>query len=219
MRLCLLILIGTLSGGGTQAAGSPAAAYESLRDDARVTKLVKEVDSDIKARRYDEALKKADEAAALRPEDPAALNAKGAALTELKRFDEAAKALDAAAAADPKAFAPQFNRGEILFLQKKYLDAALLFSELQDHFGALPLLKYKIYLCYALDGSKDRANEALASMRYPQDGEAWYFAYAAARLLDGNRGEAKRLIATADAINPKETAAYHDTLRETDLLK
>jgi len=45
----------------------------------------------------------------------------------------------------------------------------------------MPILKFKIYLCYALAGEKDDARAALAGMRYPQDDVAWYFAYAVDR--------------------------------------
>jgi len=38
-------------------------------------------------------------------------------------------------------------------------------------------------------------------------------------LIDGKRGEAKRLIAAADAINADETSIYRDALRDTGLLK
>ncbi len=219
MRLRVLIFTGVISAALAAAEADQNPAFAGLRKDARLTKLLAEGDAEIKDHRYDEALKKVDEAAQIHPDDPAVLNARGAVLTELKRYDEAEKDIDSAIAADPKAFAPQFNRGEIMFLQKKYSDAALQFSELQASFGAIPLLKFKLYLCYALDNRKETARDALAQMRYPQDGVAWYFAYGVARLLEGKPREGQRLFAVANAIDPKETPTYRDTLRDADLLK
>jgi Flp pilus assembly protein TadD len=200
-------------------AADRAAAFERLSKDALVERLLEQSAADIQSHHYQAALDKATQAEKIRPADPGILNTKGAALVELRRFDEAAKALDAAVAADPKAFAPQFNQGEMLSLQKKYADAALQFALLQSRFGPLPRIKYNVYLMNALAGRKEDAIAALLLMRYPEDGIAWYYAQAADCLLAGKPAEAKKLLATAAAIHREEVSAYRDTLVNAGLLK
>jgi predicted Zn-dependent protease len=195
------------------------AAYERLRDEERVTQLVEQVSDDIGKRRLDAALKKAEAAVALAPGNSTALNAKGAALVELKRYDEAAKVLAAAVANDPQNFPAQFNQAEILSLQKKYAEAATEFTSLKSHFGDMPVLKYKIFLCDLLGGREDEAREALRDLRYPTDGVAWYFAHIADDLKAGRRAEAKKLLAAAQAIHGDATVTYRETLEDIGLLK
>jgi len=196
-----------------------AAAVERLSKEALVNRLLEQSAADIQSRHYQAAFDKATQAEKLRPNDPVILNIKGAALVELRRFDEAAKALDAAVAADPKAFAPQFNQGEMLSLQKKYADAALQFALLQSRFGPIPRIKYNLYLTNALAGRKDDAIAALLLMRYPEDGIAWYYAQAADCLLSGKRTEANKLLTAAAAIHKDEDNTYRDTLVAAGLLK
>jgi tetratricopeptide (TPR) repeat protein len=217
MRLCVLILIGTAATAFPQNARD--AAYDKLRNDVRATKLVEQVSEDLKAHRYEAALKKADEAATLRPGDSVTLNARGAALSRLRRFGEAETALKAAVTADPKAFPPQYNLAEMLYLQKNYLDAVSALTSLQNRFGAQPLIKYDIYVCSALGGLKEQTADALAAMRYPQDGAAWYYAQAVDRLLAGKKAEAKRLMKIADAIHQEDAQPYRDTLVDVGLIK
>lgn len=220
MRRCLALLL--LAATAAVAAPTPPAdrdaAFERIQRDARASRLLDLAADDIKNKRLDAALAHALEAEKLRPNDAAVLNTKGAALTELRRFDDARVALEAALVADPNGFAPQYNLGEILALQKRYSDAAVHFTVLESRFGALPLLKYKIYLCHALGGNTERAAERLRQMRYPEDGAAWYFAQAVALAQAGKKREARELVAAAAAIHPKEVDTYRDTLRDSELL-
>jgi len=194
------------------------AAFERLSNEALATKLIDQAAADIKVGHYEAALKKSEAAEAIRPNDPAILNTKGAALLELKRFSEAGKAFDVATELDPNAFAPQFNKGEMFTSQKKYSDAAVQFAVLRSRFGDLPLLKYEIYLCYALQGQKDLAEDALLAMRYPADGAAWYYAHAVDQIQSGNRKEGRRLISAAEAIHSDDLENYRDSLRDAGLL-
>lgn len=221
MRFLLPLLVFVASSLAAPAAddASRRAGLDKLSQAARADTLLALSAEDIRARRYEQALKRADEALALEPANPVALNTRGAALTELGRYEEAVKALAAAAAAEPEAFAPQFNQGEILFLQKKYPEAAEHFANLQLRFGLTPILKYKLYLCYALAGNKEQADERLAAMRFPADGPAWYFAHAVRLAQSGQTAEAKRLVSAAETIHEDEAGTYHDSLVESGLLK
>ncbi|MGH8046643.1 MAG: hypothetical protein ACREKL_05320 [Chthoniobacterales bacterium] len=217
MRLCVLILIGTAAAAFAQ--DKRETAYDQLRDDARATKLVEQVADDIKAHRYEDALKKANEAATLRPADAVTLNARGAALSRLRRYAEAESALKAAVTADPKAFPPQYNLAEELYLQKKYFDALAALKTLVSRFGPLPILKYDIYLCSLLCGLKQQSSSALAEMHFPQDGAAWYYAHAADLLMAGKKNEAKKLMKIADHIDADDAQPYRETLMDLELLK
>lgn len=196
------------------------AAFRQAQHGSEIDRQLDLAAKDIEADRFEAALARIVEVEKLRPNDAIVLNTKGAALVELRRFDEAKVALEAAAAADPESFAPRYNLGEILSLQKKHLEAAGHFTVLETRFGELPLLKFKVYVSYALADRIDRAAERLATLRFPDDGAAWYFAQAADRLLAGKKREAERLMATATAIHPdEEVAPYRDTLRDSGLLK
>jgi Flp pilus assembly protein TadD len=218
MRLLVLILAATAAAAFAQAS-SRDADYDKLRNDALASRLVEEVEKDIKAHRYEEALKKADEAATLRPGDAVTLNARGAALSRLRRFKEAEAALKAAVTADPKAFPPQYNLAETFFLQGNYADALSELQKLQARFGNRALIKFDIFLCYAVSGRKQGADAALAGILYPHDGAAWYYAQAASHLLAGRKAEAKRLMKIADGIDWDDAQPYRDALVDFGLVK
>jgi tetratricopeptide (TPR) repeat protein len=218
-RLLPFFLLAASAVAAPSDAASRRAALDKLTREARVATLISLSADDIQNRRFAEALRRADEALKIEPGNAVALNTRGAALTELRRFDEASKALAQAAAAAPEAFAPRFNQGEILSLQKKYLEAAEHFTRLEERFGPMPILKYKLYLCYALAGKSDLASQRLADMRYPMDGPAWYFSHAVDLVQTGKPADAKKLVAAALAIHGNEANTYRDTLVENGILK
>jgi tetratricopeptide (TPR) repeat protein len=217
MRLSLVILasLAVLA----HAKESREAAVSTLQKEARAKVLVEGIADDIAARHYDRALKKADEALRLRPDDPVVLNARGAALSRLRRFDEAKAAFEICVKADPQSFPARYNLAEILALQKNHLDALGEFLALRSAFGASPLLKFNIYMCYAAAGRKEDAAAALDAMLYPLDGAAWYYAHAADRFRAGKPAEARRLMKIADAIHGDDAASYRDWLVDFELTK
>lgn len=218
LRALLFLASAALASAQSSKAGRDA-AYERLRDEERVAHLVEQAADDLDKDHRESALKKAEAAVALAPGNSVALNAKGAALVELKRYDEASRVLAAAVANDPRNFPAQFNLAEILSLQKKYAEAGEQFASLKSRFGDLPVLKYKIFLCALLGGHDAEAQEALHRMRYPADGAAWYFAHIADDLKAGRRAEAKKLLAAAEAIHGDEISTYRETLEDIGLLK
>jgi tetratricopeptide (TPR) repeat protein len=195
------------------------AAYERVRSESELNLLLDQCAKFQKEHRYDQALKAADHAVSLAPKNPLALNAKGAVLTQMRRFEEARKIFDEAIAIDPDGLPPQFNEAEIFSMEKKYAEAAIAFHALTARFGSVPVLKFKVYLCYALAGEGDHAAEALAQINYPADGPAWYFAQAASQLLSHNNAEGRRLITTGSAIYPDEGDEYLESLHDSGLLK
>lgn len=217
MRLCALILAATAFAAFAETQRDQN--YDRLRDDSLASRLIEEVADDISMHRYEDALKKADTAAALRPGNAVALNARGAALSRLRRFGDAEAALKAAVTADPKAFPPRYNLAELLYLQGRYLDAIAELLSVQSSFGPLPLVKLDIFLCYALADRKQEAAASLAELRFPQDGAAWYYAQAADRLLAGKTAEARRLMKVADAIDKDDAQPYRETLVDFGLIK
>jgi tetratricopeptide (TPR) repeat protein len=218
MRLGVLACI--LSSAALAWADSPRnAAYERVRAEGEVNLLLNQCSKFQKERQYDQALKAAEKAVSLAPKNAIALNAKGAVLTQMRRFDEARKIFDEAISIDPNGMPPQFNEAEILSMEKKYSEAAIAFHALTARFGTLPVLKFKVYLCYALAGEESHAAEALAQIAYPADGPAWYFAQAASQLLSHNEADAHRLLTTGSAIYPDGGDEYLDSLHDSGLLK
>ena len=218
MRLGVLAFL--LSFAALAWADSPQnAAYERVRNEGEVNLLLDQCSKLQKEHRYDQALNIADKAVSLAPKNAFVLNAKGAVLTQMRRFDEARKIFDEAIAIDPAGLPPQFNEAEILAMEKKYSEAAIAFNALTARFGNLPVLKFKVYLCYALAGEESHAAEALAKIDYPADGPAWYFSQAASQLLSHKDAEARRLIATGNAIYPDEGDEYLQSLHDTGLVK
>lgn len=218
MRIGVLACI--LSSAALAWADSPQnAAYERVRAENELNLLLDQCSKFQKEHRYDQALKAAEKAVSLAPKNSVALNAKGAVLTQMRRFDEARKIFDEAIAIDPDGLPPQFNEAEILAMEKKYSEAAIAFNALTARFGTVPVLKFKVYLCYALAGEKTHADDALAQINYPADGPAWYFAQAASHLLSHDKAESRRLLATGSAIYPDEGDEYLESLHDSGLLK
>lgn len=194
------------------------AALDRLQTEARTDRLLDLAAVDLREKRLDSALRRVEEAASVRPKDPVILNTKGAILIEMRRFPEARAALEQAIAADPSSFAPRYNLGEILTLEKKYTEAAEHYKALASTFSDVPLLRFKIYLCTRQAGETTEAQERLLALSYPGDGAAWYFAHAVDQLDRNHRTEARRLVAAAEAIHPKDSETYHQTLKDADLL-
>lgn len=220
MRAPLLLGLLLAAAGPLAAEPVPAAdaALDRIQNEARVDRLLELAAGELREKRLEAALRHIEEAAAVRPNDPVILNTKGAILIEMRRFPEARTVLGQAVAADPASFAPQYNLGEILALEKKYAEAAEHYKGLEARFGDVPLLRFKIYICARQAGKTDEARERLLTLSYPGDGAAWYFAHAVDQLDRKHRAEARRLIAAAEAIHPKDSETYHQTLKDADLL-
>lgn len=146
---------------------------------------------------FDAVMKKLDEADAIQLGVPIALNMRGAVLTETGEFQEARKFFDQAIEKDPKYFAPRFNLGEIMFLQKDYEGAAAHFENMLKDFEDNEVLEYKISLSYLMAGNDVKAREWRDKINFPSNTPAYYFAHAAYEFKNDNEDEGNRWISSS----------------------
>lgn len=191
-----------------------------IASEAQLERLVNQVAGELKAKRYGKALDLISEAQEIDPENPLLANARAAALIQLDRTDEARTILLALIEETPSFFQADYNLGEILFINKDYQAAGVHFRRMQNIYGAVPLLRFKLLLCEILSGQEIDAGITLRTFRYPSDAPAWYFAHAAMAASTGDRRGAKQLVRTAERIHGMDaTALFRDTLSEADLIK
>jgi len=216
--LPLLLLAFALPGAHAETSEPLNKSFREVRANERFANLIKKMADAMKAHDYEKALAITEEALQIRPDDPEAQNCRAAALIELGRYDEARELLTRLTEENPKQFPAAYNLGEIMFLQGDYETASRYFATLVGRFGSLPVLKYKVFLATLLSGKTELAQHLLKNFRFPADGEAWYFAHAAMALKEGNRSEARRLMAAAESIHSDEVDSYKDALIDAKLL-
>ncbi len=191
-----------------------------IASEAKTERLIGQVTAELNAKRYDKALDLINEAEEIDPDNPMLANARAAALIQLERTDEARTVLIALVEENPSFFQADYNLGEILFLNKDYQAASEHFRRMQNTFGAIPLLRFKLLLCEILSGQELEAGITLRTFRYPADAPAWYYAHAAMAASKGDQRSAKQLVRTVERIHGMDaTALFRDTLSEVDLLK
>lgn len=129
--------------------------------------------------KFEESIERLNRADAIQINTPIALNMRGAIATETGHYDEARDYFKKALIDFPDYFAPNFNLGEILFLEKRYAEAREHFQKMLDKTPDNELLQYKIFLSYLLEGDSDAARKAKEAIKFPSDTPAYYFANAA----------------------------------------
>jgi len=206
-----LSILGLLLIGG--AALGPAHAQEA---DSKVQAIVEKAIADFDKDKYDEALKKLDEANQLKPNTPFILNLIGAAYTKKKDFTKAKEVFDQALAVEYSFFPAQFNLGEIFFLQKQYASALDHFSRMLRNYPDNELLQFKVALCLLLTDHLDDAKKLADRMKFPGQEPAWYYTRAAIAMKEGNKGKAKKDIAAANTLYSGKTSLYTETFEDLD---
>ncbi len=144
--------------------------------------------------KYEESKEKLDRADAIQLDTPIALNMRGAIATETGQYDEARRYFQKALMDYPDYFAPNFNLGEILFLEKKYAEAREHFQKMLEKVPDNELLEYKIFLTYLMEGNMEEARKAKESIKFPSDTPAYYFAHAAWEFSRKNEQDARTWI-------------------------
>jgi tetratricopeptide (TPR) repeat protein len=158
---------------------------------------------DYQTGRLDSALTKLDEHDKLKGKSGNALDLRGAIALEQGNFDAARKALTEAHQLEPGLFAPRLRLGDLALREKKYAEAGAIYQQLLRETNVLMASERSRYglLIVALAGHDEpAAKRALASIQFPTESPAYYFAQAAWEFAHGNNGPAKKWIATASGI-------------------
>lgn len=160
---------------------------------------------------YQEALAKLDALAGDGQPDPLLLNLYGSVHTKMEDYDKASEYFDQALEIQPGYFPAVFNKGEILFLQKKYPEARAYFESMRESDRRNELLQFKVVLCNLELGEEDTAKRIMNAIKYPGDSPAWHYAQAAWELKHGDKGKARRLVRGARFIYGEKTALFDET--------
>lgn len=172
------------------------------------------------AKDYDQALTAIDQAKAIFPRDPFAVNLRGAVLTKTKDYQGAREAFENALALDPTFFPARFNLGETYFLEGKPEEALKYFEALRENYRDNELLNFKLIVLFHATGRGEDAARLLKRMPYPGEGPAWYYAQAVSAAVAGNKAEAKKYRNTAlSLLGEKKCELYEETIQESGLIK
>jgi len=170
--------------------------------------------ADLTKKRYDEALKKLEEADKLAPNSPFILNLFGAIYTKKKDFDTARGYFEKALEAQSDFFPAKFNLGELLFLQKQYPQALDYFSRMLRENPNNELLQFKVILCLLQTRQIDEAKRLIAQMKFPGQEPAWYFAKAALAVAEGDKRKASEFLGGAEILYKDKTTLYRETFQD-----
>lgn len=185
---------------------SPASSKDSAQQ-----RLLDDAITDMNKKQFDAALEKLLEAEKLDPNSAIILNLLGAVSTKKKNYERARSYFERSLASEPGFFAPAFNLGELLFLERYYSQALDCFSRMLDADPSNELLQFKTVLCLLLLDRTEEAQTLLVRMKFPGNGPAWCYAHAAFRLKEGKRRNARDLLASAQIIFPEKTSLYDET--------
>lgn len=199
---CLLLLAALPLPAHAQEPGEPQTLSREY------IKLIGESALLMRDERFEEALKRLDKADAIQVDTPVALNLRGAIATETGKYATARDFFNKALGKQEDYFAPRFNLGEILFLEKRYPEAREHFRTMQQDLPDNELIQYKIFLTYLLEGSLDNAREELGNIKFPSDTPAYYFANAAWEFQRGDEKEARSWLQSSMRIFGREPNAF-----------
>ena len=165
--------------------------------------------------KFDEALRFVEQAESTIPGTPTVLNLRGAVETKTKDYAKADASFEAALQIAPEFFPADFNRGEVLFLQKNYAGAREWFSRMQQALPGNELIQFKIFLCLLKEGRTQDAERVMRAMRYPSDSPAWYYAHAAWEFENKRPSDGRKYVESAKFIfGEDKTKMYAETFRD-----
>lgn len=191
-----------------------AALPGRTQTDSPAQKLVNDALVDFEAKKFDDALKKLQEAEALDPQSAFILNLIGAAYTKKQDFPAAKSYFEKSLELSPGFFPSVFNLGELLFLQKQYAQALEYFANMLNRDPGNELLQFKVVLCLLMTDQMEDAEKLLARMRFPGDGPAWYYSQAAVAFKKGQKGKSREIQATAHTLFPGKVSLYDETFAD-----
>ena len=172
------------------------------------------------------ALKLADEADKIEPNQPATLNLRGEILMQQGQFDNAEAAFKKAAKLDPKLRDAQYNLAQIPFKKKEYAKARDRFETLYkripggDKNQAAELIKFKIYMALLMEGKESRAHSMMEEFQFTGDTPALYYAQAAWEYKHNNAQKAEEWTSSANKIySPALNGVFADAFYDVGWLQ
>lgn len=204
MKIPVLILL-------TAALAFPVLSTPARSNDGTQERLVDDAVAEMNKKNFNAALEKLVEAERLDPDSAVILNLLGAVHAKKKNYQTAKSYFEKSLARQPDFFAPAFNLGELLFLDRQYAQALDTFSRMLDADAGNELLQLKVFLCLLLLERAADAQKLLVRMKFLGNGPAWYYAHAAFQISEGNPRRAKELLASAHVIFPERTPLYDET--------
>lgn len=161
--------------------------------------------------KYDEAMKKLEEAQALNDRSAQLWNLRGAIETRRQRYPEGRAAFEKALALDPQLTLAIFNLGEIAFLDKDYDRSLSHFREYLKKDPQNDLAKFKVFLNELLKGNTAQVQETLKKSKPSPDSPLHYMMLAAEQYAAQNRDGGLREVKSALGIyNPSQVVLFCD---------
>ena len=151
---------------------------------------------------YAMALKKTEEADTLLPDQPAALNLRGAVLYKERKYDEALAVFQKLIDKDTNSYPGYFNTAEVLLAEKKYDESLAGFERILEARPKDELCMYRIVLLLALKGDIDGARRRVKTIPNPGQTAAYYFANAAIEFIAGNAQKGQGWIKQSEVFFP-----------------
>jgi tetratricopeptide (TPR) repeat protein len=151
------------------------------------------------------------------PEDPEALNLKGAILTKQKDYDGADACYRAALKASPDFFPAIYNIGAIMVLKQQWDPAIAYHEDLLNRQPGNELVQYKLLLLLLSRDSKPELQARLFSSETPSGTPAWYFARAARCYKAGKKGDALKYLDVARSVFGDQAQIFQEELDESGL--
>jgi tetratricopeptide (TPR) repeat protein len=177
-------------------------------------------------KRIFEALNSVYDAEKIFPQNPAALNLKGACYVEFRDFTRARACFDEAIALTPGNPSVLFNLVEMDFVTRQWEACQKRIQELsplipKDNIAMHRLLEFKLMLTYLKTDQEDKARELSEKYDFLDDNPYYYYAQAAICYHDGETekadtwiGSARRVFRDAATLSP-----WQDTLIEFGYIK
>jgi tetratricopeptide (TPR) repeat protein len=177
-------------------------------------------------RDFASALKLADEADKVDPNQPSTLNLRGEILMQQGKFDDAEAAFKKATKLDPKLQNAQFSLAEIPFKKKEYAKARDRFETLYKRIPggeknqAAALIKFKIYMTLLMEGKESRAHSMMEEFQFTGDTPALYYAQAAWEYKHNNAQKAEDWANSASKIySPTLNVVFADAFYDIGWLQ
>jgi len=153
----------------------------------------------------------------LRPEDPTALNLKGAILTKTKDYEGARLCYESALKASPGFFPARYNLGALLALQKQWDPSITYFRNLLIEQPNNELVEYKLLLLLLSRNVDPELERRLFNSPTPSNTPAWYYASAARSYKSGDLSKASQYIQVAKSVFGDKTDIFQEELDESGL--